>query len=121
MLPEIVTGGNWLTDALDGARQTALQFLLPPVPLERGCWDGRWQIEGRPPEGEGLTLGALGDELAGFPEWRALGMAREALVTTPAIRSGGTVVAAPVVRPVAGFGVRRVSALALPWDAGILR
>ena len=35
MLPEIVTESNWLTYALDGVRQTALQFLLPPVPLER--------------------------------------------------------------------------------------
>ena len=35
MLPEILTGGNWLPDALDGVRHTALHFLLPPVPLER--------------------------------------------------------------------------------------
>ena len=95
--------------------------MAPPVPLERGRWDGRWQLDGTPPEGGGLTIGGLGADLAGFPDWRARGLAREALVTTPAIRRGAKVLAAPVVRPEPGLGFRRVSAVTPPWDPEILR
>jgi tRNA(Ile)-lysidine synthase len=96
--------------------------VAPPVPLEQGRWDGRWQIEGTPPAGSDLTIGALGAEgLAGFPDWRSRGLAREALLTTPAIRRGAAVLAAPLVRPEPGVGFRRVSAVTPPWDAEILR
>jgi hypothetical protein len=35
MLPEIVTGSNWLSQTVDGVRRRVMPFLLPPVPLER--------------------------------------------------------------------------------------
>ena len=37
MLPEIVTGSNWLNQRVDGVRQRMIHFILPPepVPLER--------------------------------------------------------------------------------------
>jgi tRNA(Ile)-lysidine synthase len=97
--------------------------VAPPVPLARGRWDGRWQVVGQPPVGDDLTIGALGlPGLAACPDWRATGLAREALLTTPAIwRGGGALVAAPLVRPAAGFGFRRVSAVAPPWAPEILR
>jgi tRNA(Ile)-lysidine synthase len=96
--------------------------VAPPVPLAVGRWDGRWQMHGQPPAGEGLTIGALGgDGLARYPDWRARGLPREALITTPAVRRGAKLLAAPVVRPEPGFGFRRVSAVTPPWGPEILR
>ena len=55
------------------------------VPLAEGEWDGRWRLVGAAPEGEGLTIGALGAgglrRIGAHPP----GLAREALATTPAI------------------------------------
>ena len=62
------------------------------------------------------ALGAAG--LAALGDWRATGLAREALLTTPAVWRGGSLVAAPLVRPAAGFGFRRVSAIAAAMGAG---
>ena len=60
-----------------------LARVAPAVPLAAGRWDGRWQIEGTPPEGEGLTIGALGaGGLARLGGHRP-GPAREALAATP--------------------------------------
>ena len=89
--------------------------MAPAVPLAAGRWDGRWQLEGTPPEGAGLTIGALGaGGLARLAGHRA-GPAREALAATPAIWREGELVAAPVARPEPGFGFRRVSAVPPPW------
>ena len=97
--------------------------VAPPVPLAAGRWDGRWQLEGVAPAGDGLTIGALGDAgLARLGDlWREGGAAREALVATPAIWGGERLVAAPLVRPEAGFGFRRVSAVPPPWAPDIVR
>jgi tRNA(Ile)-lysidine synthase len=84
--------------------------VAPAVPLGAECWDRRWEFVGRPPAGEGLMVGALGSGgLARLGETPS-GLAREALLTTPAIWRGGDLVAAPVARPVADFGFRRASA-----------
>ncbi|GIX13984.1 MAG: hypothetical protein KatS3mg118_1943 [Paracoccaceae bacterium] len=67
----------------------------PPVPLADGVtWDRRWRILG--PAGAGLSVGALG-----LPAARAAGAGpgAEILATTPAIRSGGRLVAAPLLGP----------------------
>jgi tRNA(Ile)-lysidine synthase len=95
--------------------------VAPPVPVEQGRWDGRWALE-TPAAEAGLSLGALGAAgLAAVPDWREIGVAREALLTTPAIWRGQTLVAAPVLRPDGRFAVRRIAALPPPWDPAILR
>jgi tRNA(Ile)-lysidine synthase len=99
-----------------------LARVAPAVPLGAGRWDGRWEIEGTPPEGAGLTIGALGaGGLAQVPGPLPEGASREALATTPAIWRAGALAAAPVACPEAGFSFRRVSAVTPPWGAGILR
>ncbi len=98
-----------------------LARVAPAVPLARGRWDGRWQLEGTPPARPGLTIGALGaGGLAKAGEHPA-GMAREALATTPAIWDAGVLVAAPLVRPEATFSFRHISAVPPPWREDILR
>jgi tRNA(Ile)-lysidine synthase len=97
-------------------------WVAPPVPIARGIWDGRWRIEGSPPPGGDLAIGALGTAgLAALGDWRAAGLPREALLTTPAIWRGGTLVAAPVARPEPSFGFRRVSAVPPPWAPDMVR
>lgn len=90
--------------------------VAPEVPLADGRWDGRWLVEGGPPDPVGLSIGALGaDGLAeigrqpGDPP-------RESLWTTPAVRRYGLLIAAPVARPRSGsFCARRISAIVPPW------
>lgn len=93
----------------------------PAVPLAAGRWDGRWELVGRPPSGEGLTIGALGAgglaKLGGHPP----GLAREALATTPAIWREGDLVAAPVARPGGDLDFRRIAAVASPLADAIPR
>ena len=84
-----------------------LARVAPAVPLAAGRWDGRWQIEGKPPTGDGLTIGALGRaDWAWIAGGAPAGVARETLVTTPAIWRGGALVAAPLARPEPGFSFR---------------
>ncbi|MFO1208902.1 MAG: tRNA lysidine(34) synthetase TilS [Amaricoccus sp.] len=86
------------------------------VPLAAGRWDGRWELFGRPPEGQGMTIGALGAgglaRLAPLPP----GIARETLATTPAVWRAGELVAAPLARPEPDFGFRRAYAGIKPWS-----
>lgn len=91
--------------------------VAPRVPAALKAWDGRWQLEGRPPQREGLAIGALGAVgLARIADWRARGVAREALVTTPALWQGETLIAAPLVEPVRDWRFRRISAVPAPWQ-----
>ncbi|MBF9029160.1 tRNA lysidine(34) synthetase TilS [Rhodobacterales bacterium HKCCE3408] len=72
-----------------------------PVALADGVpitWDNRWTLEG--PAAPDLTVGALGPVLDACPDWRATGLSRRSLETTPAVRDAGGVIAAPL----AGFG-----------------
>lgn len=65
-----------------------------PVPFG-AAWDGRWVVAGH---GAGLRVGALGVAgLARRPRWRESGLAREALLTTPAVWNGADLVAAPLL------------------------
>jgi tRNA(Ile)-lysidine synthase len=92
----------------------------PPVPAETGAWDRRWTVEGAPEPG--LTLGALGVAgLAARPDWRDTELAREALLTTPALWRDGRLVAAPVLDPAGAVRARRIAPLPPPWDGGELR
>jgi tRNA(Ile)-lysidine synthase len=58
-------------------------------------WDHRWQLDG--PDAPHLTVRALGaDGLAQCPDWRATGIARDILRTTPAIWHAERLIAAPM-------------------------
>ena len=63
------------------------------------AWDGRWQIEGPVPQG--AEMRALGAGIAQCPNWRATGLPRAALLVSPALWLGDTLIAAPH----AGFGM----------------
>ena len=97
--------------------------VAPPAPLAAGVWDGRWRLVERPQAADAsLAIGALGrDGLEHLPGWRAAGLAREALITTPAVWRDGTLVAAPLVQSATGYAFRRVSELPPPWALAIMR
>ena len=61
-------------------------------------WDGLWRIEG--PWPEAAEVRALGAGIALCPDWRATGLPRAALMVSPALWQGATLIAAPH----AGFG-----------------
>jgi tRNA(Ile)-lysidine synthase len=87
----------------------------PPVAVG-AAWDGRWELAEAPAAGGGLVIGALGRAgLADCVDWRASGIARETLLTTPALWRGGRLVAAPFALGGTPGGFRRISALAPPW------
>ena len=98
-----------------------LARVAPAVPLDARLWDGRWQLDAAPSAGSALTIGALGPGGLRLIGAHPPGIARETLVTTPAIWHAGDLVAAPLVRPEARFGFRRVSAVAPPWRREIVR
>ncbi len=62
------------------------------TPTDR-LWDGRWHLDG--PHAQGLEVRALGDAVKDTP-WRATGMPRQSLLSSPAIWQGETLIAAPV-------------------------
>ena len=98
------------------------RHVAPPVPLARGGWDGRWRLDEPYPQLAGARIGALGAAgLAHYPDWRRAGVARETLVTTPAIWIEGRPAAAPLLQPDPRFRFRRVSVLPPPWAETILR
>ncbi|WP_347311102.1 tRNA lysidine(34) synthetase TilS [Defluviimonas sp. SAOS-178_SWC] len=72
--PKAVTGVEGPTDAL---------------------WDGRWRLTG--PHDPGLSVRALGAAgLRRCEDWRATGQTRAALVVSPAVWCGDTLIAAPL-------------------------
>lgn len=115
--------------------------VAPPVPLAERRWDGRWEWAGESGETAGikasekagekagaeaghmdLRIGALGDAgLAECGDWRARGLRREALLSTPALWRGTRLVAAPLARPEPEARFRRISALPPPWEFTLLR
>lgn len=91
-----VTGAVWIM------REPAAAG--PNVPAD-AVWDGRWRFlagtgADRDPGSGGLTLGALGQAgLRNCGDWRALGVPRQALLTSPALWRGATLVSAPIAAP----------------------
>ena len=72
----------------------------PPVPVG-AVWDGRWCLDG--PAADGLTIGALGADVA-RTAWRETGLPRRSLLASPAIRdAAGRLVAAPLAGHAAGW------------------
>lgn len=88
--------------------------LGPATPPGR-LWDGRWLVEGPAQPGDEVrALGARG--LAGCKGWRQSGLPREALIVTPALWRGETLVAAPALGGAGGWSAR----LAPSFDQFIL-
>ncbi len=80
---------------------------------QNALWDGRWRIEG--PDVDGATIGALAASgLGQIPDWRASGVARAALLSSPALWVGPRLIAAPC----ADFGAEW-SANAFPGPQGL--
>ncbi|MGQ0609795.1 MAG: tRNA lysidine(34) synthetase TilS [Paracoccaceae bacterium] len=78
--------------------------LGPAAPAGR-LWDGRWLLEGPARPGDEVrALGARG--LAGCKGWRQSGLPREALIVSPALWRGETLVAAPLLDGAAGWSAR---------------
>lgn len=72
------------------------------TPLDNACvWDGRWHISG--PKQPGQTVRALGRSLSEVTEWQSFGLARSALMATPAVFLQDTLIAAPVLEHGAGW------------------
>ena len=57
-------------------------------------WDSRWQITG--PHGPDLVIRALGEGITNCPEWREIGLPRGALMSSPAIWRGDSLISAPI-------------------------
>jgi tRNA(Ile)-lysidine synthase len=73
-------------------------------------WDNRWQMIG--PHAPDLTLRALGAEgLAALKDWRACGIAREALLVSPAIWRKDALIAAPIAGFLNGWQAKLVRTL----------
>jgi tRNA(Ile)-lysidine synthase len=68
-------------------------------------WDHRWMVEG--PPGTVRALGPKG--LPQVPHWRALGIPRDALLVTPAVWDGDTLLAAPLAGMENGWKARIVA------------
>lgn len=78
-------------------------------------WDGRWRVSAPLPEGHEIrALGAAG--LRQCKSWRETGFDRDALVVSPAIWYGETLIAAPL----AGFGAGFRAHVATPFSQFVL-
>jgi tRNA(Ile)-lysidine synthase len=58
-------------------------------------WDSRWRLEG--PHAKELEVRALGEGVLLLPDWRATGVPRRSLMSSPAIWKGDMLVAVPLV------------------------
>jgi tRNA(Ile)-lysidine synthase len=91
-----------------------------PVPATAGRWDGRWLLAGTGGEPlDGLEISALrAEELSACGDWRSRGLAREALLSTPALRREGALVAAPVASGAGPWRFERIAPVPPPWSRG---
>lgn len=84
-----------LVTSIGTIRRISREPAACPAPQPIGTpWDRRWCIAG--PDSPGLTVGALGDDIAGL-DWRACGLPRLSAMATPAVRDGTQLIAAPVI------------------------
>ncbi|GHE92833.1 tRNA(Ile)-lysidine synthase [Aliiroseovarius zhejiangensis] len=77
-----------------GREQRAVDGLTAPP---GALWDGRWILTA--PDGRNapdMQVKALGDGILHCATWRATGLSRTTLMTTPALWSQGTLLAAPL-------------------------
>jgi tRNA(Ile)-lysidine synthase len=64
-------------------------------------WDRRWRLSG--PHAPGLEVRALGPSVKDCPDWRATGLPRATLLSSPAVWRGEVLVAAPVAELANGW------------------
>ena len=96
----------------EGTNLRALREAKAAQPRVRSTvWDGRWTILGDRPDG--AEIGPLGPAgLSQSPHWRATALPRPALLVSPALWLGDTLIAAPL----AGVGATSYNAMTvLPW------
>jgi len=75
-----------------------------PSPLPFGqIWDRRWCVSG--PGGSDLTIGALGDDIDQI-SWRDGPLPRASAMTSPAVRRGDILLAAPAAGLANGYSVK---------------
>ena len=99
---EILVAGQGVT-LLREARALASEKAATTAP-----WDGRWRLDG--PHAAGLTVRMLGEDgLKSCPDWRDTGVSRMALIVSPAVFSGETLVAAPLAGLKNGWTTRIVA------------
>jgi tRNA(Ile)-lysidine synthase len=86
-----------------------------PVPIKAGRWDNRWELVEGPQTNEFL-IGAVGKAgLDALPRWRKTSSApREALLATPALWDGATLIAAPLVAAAGPWRFQRIAAVPSP-------
>ncbi len=74
-------------------------------------WDGRWRLSG--PHKADLRIRALGTEgLRKCPDWRETGHSRAALLVSPAIWRGETLISAPLAGLESGWTAEIVAGFA---------
>lgn len=79
-------------------------------------WDGRWILRG--PDADGAEVRALGEAgLKQLSDWRALGLPRVALTSTPAVWRGDHLLSAPLAGLANGWMAEIVPARAQVWAA----
>lgn len=82
-----------------------LRAVLDVVCAPDQFWDGRWHVDG--PSEPGLEVRALGAEgLRACKDWRDAAQSRDALLVSPAIWRGDTLVAAPLAGKSNGWNAR---------------
>jgi tRNA(Ile)-lysidine synthase len=114
MLPE--AGGVRFSRELAAAREV----VDAPEGASLVLWDGRWGL--RPPERggvlrkatpgafpPGLTIRALGEDIAQVKGWRDVGLPRASLMASPGVFRGAELVAAPVAGLQNGWTARIVA------------
>jgi tRNA(Ile)-lysidine synthase len=75
----------------------AVKDLVTPL---AALWDNRWCVTG---PGANLAVRALGEAVTHCPDWRDTGLPRAALIASPAVWDGETLIAAPIAGFCAGY------------------
>jgi tRNA(Ile)-lysidine synthase len=99
------------------SKGNAIQILREPKAVAgltgdtAALWDNRWHMDG--PHAPGLVVRALGTGgLSQCKNWRDTGLSREALLVTPGVWQGETLIAAPVAGLHNGWKARIVAPFA---------